>query len=101
MHARTLRRTAVLAAVVWLITILSAELLHAVIEADSQAAHRECPVCLFHSTHGQVQQPDAVLQPVLLLVLTESVPLPVYASLLPDSHPAFHRSIRAPPVAAL
>lgn len=101
MCSRTLRRTAVLAAVVWLATILSAELLHAVIEADSQATHRECPVCLFHSTHGQVQQPEAVLQPVLRLVLTESAPLPVYTCLFADSHPAFHRSIRAPPVAAL
>ncbi|MFN7162172.1 MAG: hypothetical protein ACK4NB_03840 [Fimbriimonadales bacterium] len=101
MHARTLRRLAVWVAAAWLITILSAELLHPLIEADTQAAHRECPVCLFHATHGQVQQPEAVLSPVLLLVLTAVAPLPHYACGAPDTHPAFHRSIRAPPVAAL
>ncbi|MDM7461927.1 MAG: hypothetical protein P3X24_009825 [bacterium] len=101
MHARTLRRLAVWGAVAWLITILSAELLHPLIEADTHAAHRECPVCLFHATHGQVQLPEAVLSPVLLLVLTAVAPLPHYACVVPDVHPAFHRSIRAPPVAAL
>jgi hypothetical protein len=101
MHRRTLRRAAVLAAVAWLITILSAELLHAVIESESQAAHRQCPVCLFHSTHGQIHQPEAVLKPVLLLALVESAPLPAYSDLAPRSYPAFHRSIRAPPLHAL
>ncbi len=101
MHRRTLRRAAVLAAVVWLITIVSAELLHAVIESECQAAHRQCPVCLFHSTHGQTHQPDTVLKPVLLLTLVESAPLPVYSELTPESSPAFHRSIRAPPAHAL
>ncbi|GIV07251.1 MAG: hypothetical protein KatS3mg017_0453 [Fimbriimonadales bacterium] len=97
MHARALRRTAILAAVVWLMTIISAELLHAAIESDSQAAQRECPLCLFHSTHGQAQPPEAALQLMLRLTLTASLPLPAYARFSPDSHPAFHRSIRAPP----
>lgn len=101
MHARWIECAVKFAAVLWLTTIMSAELMHAAIEADSHAAQRECPVCLFHSTHGQVQQPEAVLKPVLALVLTESVPLPAYAYHLPDTRPAFHQSIRSPPVAML
>lgn len=101
MHRRTLRRAAVLAAVVWLITILSAELMHAVIESESQAAHRQCPVCLFHSTHGQLHQPELVLTPVLSLALVEPPPLPVYLELVPHSAPAFHQNVRAPPTHAL
>lgn len=100
MRGQWMRRVAVWVAVAWLATILSAELLHAAIEAESHATHRDCPVCLFHATHGDVPHPEAVLKPVLRLVLVEANPLPLPLSFRLDSHPASHRSIRAPPVLA-
>ena len=101
MHRLALRRIAVWAAVAWLATILSAELLHFAIEESSHAAHRECPVCLFHATHGQVTQPEAVLNPVLAIAWVELTALPRYALILPAS-PANHScAIRAPSIVAL
>ena len=101
MHRLALRRVAVWAAAAWLMTILSAELLHFAIEDSSHAAHRECPVCLFHSTHGQVTQPEAVLNPVLAIAWVELTALPHYALVLPAFPVEHSRVIRAPPVVAL
>jgi len=101
MHRLTLRRVAVWAAVVWLMTILSAELLHFAIEDSSHAAQRECPVCLFHATHGQITQPEAVLNPVFAVAWAERIALPRYALLLPASPVSHSCTIRAPPIVAL
>jgi hypothetical protein len=101
MHRLALRRVAVWAAAVWLMTILSAELLHFAIEESSQAAQRECPVCLFHSTHGQITQPEAALNPVLAITWVELTALPRYALILPASPVSHSCTIRAPPVVAL
>lgn len=100
MRRETLRRLAVGLALLWLLMILSAELLHAQIEDESLAARRQCPVCLFHKTYGHVSQPELVLQPVLKVILAEVPPLP--APLLPFSRlrDAFHRDPRAPPACA-
>jgi hypothetical protein len=101
MHRLALRRVAVWAVVVWLATILSAELLHFAIEDSSHAAQRECPVCLFHSTHGQITQPEAVLNPVFAVAWAERIALPRYALLLPASPTNHSCAIRAPPIVAL
>jgi hypothetical protein len=101
MHRLALRRVAVWAAVVWLMTILSAELLHFAIEESSHAAHRECPVCLFHSTHGQITQPETVLNPVLTVAWVELTTLPCYSLVLPAFPVEHSRVIRAPPIVAL
>jgi hypothetical protein len=102
MHRLALRRVAVWAAVAWLMTILSAELLHFAIEESSQAAQRECPVCLFHSTHGQITQPETVLNPVLTVAWVELTDASMHYSLVLPAFPVEHsRVIRAPPVVAL
>jgi hypothetical protein len=101
MHRLALRRVAVWAAVAWLMTILSAELLHFAIEESSQAAQRECPVCLFHSTHGQITQPETVLNPVLAITWVELTALPRYALILPASPVSHSCTIRVPPIIAL
>jgi hypothetical protein len=101
MHRLMLRRVAVWAAVVWLITILSAELLHFAIESSSHAAQRECPVCLFHATQGQITQPETVLTPVLVIAWVELTALPRYALVLPASPVNHSCTIRAPPIVAL
>jgi len=101
MHRLALQRMVVWAAVVWLATILSAELLHFAIEEGSHAAHRECPVCLFHATHGQITQPEAALNPVLAITWVELTALPRYALILPASPTNHSCAIRAPPIVAL
>lgn len=100
MHRLMLRRAAVWAAVVWVITILSAELLHAAIEESSHSAHRECPVCLFHATHGQMTQPETVLKPVLVVAWVALAALPCYTLVLPTSPVNRSCAIRAPPIVA-
>lgn len=100
MHRLALRRAAIWAAVVWLITILSAELLHAALEETSHAAHRECPVCLFHATHGQITQPETVLKPVLVVAWVVLAALPRYTLVLPVSPVNHSCAIRAPPIVA-
>ncbi|MEJ5385145.1 MAG: hypothetical protein WHS44_09725 [Fimbriimonadales bacterium] len=101
MHRLAFRRIATWAAVVWLITILSAELLHFAIEESSQTAQRECPVCLFHSTHGQVSQPETILTPVFVIAWVECATLPRYAQVLPTLPLNRSCATRAPPVLAL
>jgi hypothetical protein len=101
MHRLALRRVAVWAVVVWLATILSAELLHFAIEDSSHAAQRECPVCLFHATHGQITQPETVLNPVLAAAWVELATLPCYSLVLPASPTNHPCAIRAPPIVAL
>lgn len=101
MHRLALRRAAVWAAVVWLITILSAELLHFAIEENSSAANRECPVCLFHATHGQITQPEKVLKPELVVAWVELAALPRYTLVLPTSPVNHSCATRAPPIVAL
>jgi hypothetical protein len=100
MHRLALRRVAVWAAAAWLMTILSAELLHFAIEKNSHATQRECPVCLFHSTHGQITQPETVLNPVLAVAWVELTTLPCYSLVLPASPVNHSRAIRVPPVVA-
>ncbi|CUU37456.1 MAG: hypothetical protein K6U12_09715 [Armatimonadetes bacterium] len=83
MGRETLRRLAAGLAILWQLTILSAELLHAQIGDSNLAAQRQCPVCLFHKTHGHVPQPELVLQPVLKVILVEILPLPVSPLVFP------------------
>ncbi|GBC90153.1 MAG: hypothetical protein N2045_09175 [Fimbriimonadales bacterium] len=100
MRRETLRRLAAGLAILWLLMILSAELLHAQIEDESLAARRQCPVCLFHKTHGHVPQPELVLQPVLKVILAEVPPLPALLPVFPRLCEAFHQDPRAPPACA-
>jgi len=83
MGRETLRRLAAGLAILWQLTILSAELLHAQIEDSNLAAQRQCPVRLFHKTHGHVPQPQLVLQTVLRVILAEIPPLPVSPLVFP------------------
>jgi hypothetical protein len=101
MHRLVVRRVAVWATAIWLITILSAELLHFAIESSSHAAQRECPVCLFHATQGQITQPETVLTPVLAIAWVEVTALPCYTLVLPAPPVNHSCSIRAPPIVSL
>lgn len=100
MHRLMLRRAAVWAVMVWLLTILSAELFHFAIEESSHAANRECPVCLFHATHGQMTQPETVLKPVLVVAWVALTVPPRYTFVLPASPVNRSCAIRAPPIVA-
>jgi len=60
-----------------------AGMLHAQIEDSNLAAQRQCPVRLFHKTHGHVPQPQLVLQTVLRVILAEIPPLPVSPLVFP------------------